>query len=51
MPPNKDAGEYLAMLGRIVEIAGYLDVSERVEYTKYDVQKMMTHILKGGGYL
>jgi len=43
--------EYNRITHRFVEVAGYIDNSPRVAYSKSEVQKMMTHVLKGGGWI
>jgi hypothetical protein len=43
--------KYKQVLDRFVEVAGYLENTERIAFSKDEVTAMMMHILKGGGYL
>ena len=51
MTPNSEAGTYLGILKRMVEIAGYMENTERIAFSRDEVKAMMMHVLKGGGYL
>ena len=43
--------KYKQVLNRFVEVAGYLENTERIAFSKDEVTAMMMHVLKGGGYL
>ena len=40
------------MIARVVDIDEYLDgVDDKREFTKYEVQRMLNHIIEGGGWI
>ena len=48
---QEQANKYLDAMSRMVEVAGYLENTERIAFSRDEVKAMMMHVLKGGGYL
>ena len=48
---QEQSDKYREMAARFVEVAGYLENTERIAFSKDEVTAMMKHVLKGGGWL